>query len=131
MMKWLKVFALFFVLHAAAWAGAHWYLNQNRETVLIVVDTSYAMKPNFPSMTEWIEAYDKGSRYRTVMVGTDKAELGVLSELKSYSVIFRTAFGKMSEESLNRYRSHPANQKILLSDGSVNPQGWTLVTFEE
>lgn len=128
-MKLIKVFALFIVLHLAAWAGAHWYLDQNRTEVLLVVDTSYSMKPKFPEMTDWIADFDGGSRYQTVTVGTDKAQLGVLSELKSHSVIFRTSFGRMTEESLNQYRGSQAKQKILLSDGSIKPAGWKVVSF--
>ena len=128
-MKFIKVFALFIVLHLAAWAGAHWYLDQNRTEVLLVVDTSYSMKPKFPEMTDWIEKFDDNSRYKTVTVGTDKARLGVLSELKSNSVIFRTAFGRMTEASLDQYRGSQAKQKILLSDGSIKPDGWKVVSF--
>lgn len=128
-MKFIKVFALFIMLHLAAWAGAHWYLDQHRKEVLLVVDTSYSMKPKFPDMGDWIEKFDADSRYTTVKVGTDKAPLGVLSELKSHSVIFRTAFGRMTEDSLNQYRSSSAKQKILLSDGSITPDGWKVVSF--
>ena len=128
-MKFIKVFALFIVLHLSAWAGAHWYLDQNRTEVLLVVDTSYSMKPKFAEMTDWIENFDDDSRYKTVIVGTDKAQLGVLSELKSNSVIFRTAFGRMTESSLDQYRGSGAKQKILLSDGSIKPDGWKVISF--
>ena len=128
-MKLIKVFALFIVLHLAAWAGAHWYLDQNRSEVLLVVDTSFSMKPKFPEMTDWINSYENSARYKTVTVGTDKAELGVLSELKSNSVIFRTSFGRMTEESLDQYRGSQAKEKILLSDGSITPEGWKVVSF--
>ncbi len=128
-MKFIKVFALFLVLHLAAWAGAHWYLDQNRTEVLLVVDTSYSMKPKFPEMTDWIQNFNESARYKTVTVGTDKAQLGVLSELKSNSVIFRTAFGRMTAESLDQYRGSQAKEKILLSDGSISPDGWKVVSF--
>lgn len=128
-MKLIKVFALFIVLHLTAWVGAHWYLDTNREEVLLVVDTSYSMKSKFPEMTDWIANFDDGARYKTVIVGTDKAQLGVLSELKSHSVIFRTAFGRMTETSLVQYRDSQAKQKILLSDGSITPEGWKVVSF--
>lgn len=128
-MKLLKVFALFLVLHVSAWAGAHWYLSQHKPEVLLVVDTSYSMKPKFNEMREWIESFDTASRYKTVIVGTDKALLGKLGELKSHSVIFRTAFGRMTEANLQRYTNTQAKQKILLSDGMFKPDGWKLVEF--
>jgi len=128
-MKLLKVFALFLILHGAAWAGAHWYLSQNKPEVLLVVDTSYSMKPKFNEMREWIESFDTGSRYKTVVVGTDKALLGQLDELKSHSVIFRTAFGRMTETNLQRYKDSQAKEKILLSDGTFKPDGWKLIEF--
>lgn len=128
-MKLFKVFAVFIGLHIAAWAGAHWYLSQHKSEVLLVIDTSYSMKPKFNEMREWIADFDGSSRYKTVTVGTDKALLGKLDELKSHSVIFRTAFGRMTEVNLQRYTNTKAKEKILLSDGMFNPDGWELVKF--
>ncbi|QQZ28198.1 hypothetical protein HMY34_05200 [Thiothrix subterranea] len=128
-MKGLKIFGLFLVLHAAAWAGTHVYLSQHQPDVLIVVDTSYALKPQFAAMEHWIAAREASTRYKKIVVGTDKALLGELASLKSREAIFRTAFGRMSVENLQRYASTPAVEKILLSDGSINPEGWTVVTF--
>jgi hypothetical protein len=127
--KLLKVFALFFVLHALVWAFAHVYRSANPEQVLVVVDTSFAMKSKFPQMLDWIEDFERSSRYRTIMVGTDKAEIGKLSTLKSKESIFRTVFGKMEPENLQRYAQSDASRKYLLSDGSVQADGWTLVRF--
>ena len=128
-MKLLKVFALFLLLHGASWAGAHWYLGQNKPEVLVVVDTSYAMKTKFNEVGDWIDSFASSSRYKTVVVGTDKALLGEFSTLKSRSVIFRTAFGRMTEASLARYAKHSASEKVLLSDGSIKPDGWKVVSF--
>jgi len=128
-MKLLKVFSLFIVLHIASWGVGHWYFSSHQSQVLVVVDTSYSMKPKFADMDDWISDLKASSRYQTVVVGTDKAMLGELDALKSQSVIFRTAFGRMTEESLNRYTGSLAKQKILLSDGSIQPPGWTLVKF--
>ena len=128
-MKFVKVFALFLLLHGVAWASAHWYLSQNKPDVLLVVDTSYSMKPKFTEMQDWIESFNASSRYKTVVVGTDKALLGKFEELKSPSVIFRTAFGRMAETSLQRYADSAAKEKILLSDGTIKPEGWRLVKF--
>jgi len=128
-MKLLKVFVVFLILHASAWVGTHWYLSQNKPEVLLVVDTSYSMKPKFNEMREWIESFDSRSRYKTVIVGTDKALLGQLAELKSSAVIFRTAFGRMTEANLQRYTSAKNKEKILLSDGTFKPEGWELVVF--
>ncbi|HPY41244.1 MAG TPA: hypothetical protein PLM98_12055 [Thiolinea sp.] len=128
-MKLIKVFALFLLIHAVAWAGAHVYQNQHRETVLVVADTSYAMKPQFPAMQEWIDNYEAKARYKDIQVGTDKAMLGNLADLKSKNVIFRTSFGSMTAESLARYDSVAASKKILLSDGKVQAKGWEVVKF--
>ena len=128
-MKSLKIFGLFLVLHAAAWAGTHVYLSQHQPDVLIVVDTSYALKPQFAAMERWIAAREASTRYKKIVVGTDKALLGELASLKSREAIFRTAFGRMSAENLQRYAQTSAVEKILLSDGSIKPTGWTVVTF--
>ena len=128
-MKLLNVFGLFCVLHVAAWAGTHTYLSQHQPDVLIVVDTSYALKPQFAAMERWINEREANTRYQRILVGTDKALLGELSALKSREAIFRTAFGRMSVENLQRYDATTAHEKILLSDGSIKPSGWTVVTF--
>ena len=128
-MKLFKVFALFFVLHGSAWAGAHYYLSQNKPEVLVVVDTSYSMKAKFTEVSDWIDDFESGSRYKTVVIGTDKALLGELSKLKAQSVIFRTAFGRMTDASLDRYSKYPAKERILLSDGTVKPNGWKVISF--
>jgi hypothetical protein len=128
-LKLLKVFGLFLVLHVAAWAGTHVYLSQHQPDVLIVVDTSYALKPQFAAMQQWITDHEASTRYQRILVGTDKALLGELASLKSKEVIFRTAFGRMSAENLQRYDATTASGKILLSDGSIRPAGWKVVTF--
>ena len=128
-MKFIKVFSLFVILHVFAWIGAHLYLRDHPSQVLLVVDTSYAMKPKFPAVDQWIENFERSSRYQNIQVGTDKAMLGSLEALPSRSVIFRTAFGKMSEENLSRYQGIESRRKILLSDGSFQLEGWELVSF--
>jgi hypothetical protein len=127
--KLLKVFGLFVVLNVAAWAGTHTYLRQHQPDVLIVVDTSYALKPQFAAMQRWITQREASTRYQRILVGTDKALLGELAALKSKEAIFRTAFGRMSVENLQRYEATTAREKILLSDGSIKPAGWTVVAF--
>lgn len=128
-MKLLKVFSIFVFLHVAAWVGAHVYRSANPDRVLVVADTSFAMKPKFSAMQDWIESFEASSRYQRILIGTDKAQIGELAELKSKESIFRTVFGKMSTESLQRYADLQATEKILLSDGSVRPDGWTVITF--
>jgi len=94
-----------------------------------VVDTSYALKPQFAAMERWIAQREATTRYQRILVGTDKALLGELATLQSKEAIFRTAFGRMSAENLQRYETTIAREKILLSDGSIKPAGWTVVTF--
>ncbi len=127
-MKYLKVFSLFILLHAAAWGGAHTYLNGNKEKILIVVDTSYSMKQKFPEIQQWIEDFETSSRYKNIVIGTDKAMLGQLSELRRKEEIFRTAFGNLKEDNLKKYRNQQG-KKILLSDGVLNPEDWEVVSF--
>ena len=128
-MKALKVFAVFIALHAAAWAGTHVDLIQHQPTVLVVVGTSYALKSQFPAMEAWINHYQASSRYQHLIMGTDKALLGDLDSIPAKAAIFRTAFGRMSADNLQRYAQMPASEKILLSDGSIRPVGWKVVTF--
>ncbi|MBX2836255.1 MAG: hypothetical protein KTR35_05335 [Gammaproteobacteria bacterium] len=128
-MKWVKVFALFAVIHMAAWVVVHGYLKQNPTQILLVADTSFSLKSHFPDMQRWIEGYAASKRYSTIEIGTDKAMLGPLDEIKDPRSIFRTAFGKSSEESLQRYSESAADKRILLSDGSYEPSGWEVVSF--
>jgi len=128
-MKWLKVFAVFVVLNILFWVGAHFYKSANPQTVLLVADTSFSLKPQYPAMQSWIDDYAADSRYREITVGTDKALIGALNEIKSTDSIFRVSFGRSTPESLMPYESEKADQRIFLSDGSFKPAGWTLVTF--
>lgn len=128
-MKWLKVFALFAVLHAAGWAGTHVWLRLHPKTVLIVADTSFAMKPEFPAMRRWIDAFAADARYVHIVVGTDKALIGPLDELRSTDALFRTSFGRSTSDSLKRYASVDADERIVLSDGSLDAGGWRAVEF--
>lgn len=128
-MKVIKVFAVFLMIHLLGWSAAHLYLGQNPKEVLLVVDTSYSMKPKFPEIEQWIDNYSANSRYQTIRVGTDKAILGNLDELKSRSIIFRTAFGRITEGSFAQYMNIRADERILLSDGVIKPDGWEVVVF--
>ena len=129
-MKWLKVFGLFAVLHLLFWFGAHWYKTNNPNTVLLVADTSFALKPHFVDMQRWIEDYSSSQRYTNIVVGTDKALIGDLDELLSKDTIFRVSFGRSTADSLKRYSHLAASEKIFLSDGTVKPSGWDVVTFQ-
>lgn len=128
-MKRLMVFGLFGVLHGAMWAVTHTYLRHYPPQLLVVVDTSYALKPQFGAMQTWLEQRQTHSRYTRILVGTDKALLGDVADLKSTEAIFRTAFGRMSADNLQRYAALPVSAKILLSDGSLQPDGWEVVAF--
>ncbi len=127
--KWTKVFALFVMLHGIGWGSAHWWMTRHEHTLLLVVDTSFALKPSFPAMQRWIEERLTHGRYEIILVGTDKANLGALSELPSTEALFRTAFGRSGPSSLSRYDSIKVDQRIFLSDGRFEPIGWELVRF--
>lgn len=128
-MKLIKLFSIFVLLHLSAWGATHLYLSHNTTEILLVVDTSYAMKPKFSEMKQWIIKLENKSQYKKIIVGTDKALLGDLAQLKSKDIIFRTAFGRMNIDNLNRYTGMSVQQKILLSDGSIQPTGWRVVDF--
>jgi len=128
-MKIIKIFSIFVFLHLVAWSAAHLYLSKNTAEILLVVDTSYAMKPKFSAIKQWIISLENKSRYKKIIIGTDKALLGDLSQLKSKDIIFRTAFGRMNNDNLNRYIGMNPNKKILLSDGNIQPKGWQVVNF--
>ncbi len=128
--KWLSVFAAFAMIHIAGWVGADRYLTASPSQVLVVVDTSYSMKPHFPKMEKWLKNHVSSARYEKLIVGTDKATLGEFRKLKSSSVIFRTAFGRMNADTLRKYEQTPAQKKILLSDGSIEPDGWEVIEFK-
>ena len=128
-MKLAKVFAAFLALHMVGWGAAHFYMSQNARTVLVIADTSFAMKAKFPQMQNWIDQYQSAARYRKIMVGSDKALLGDLADIRSISQVFRANYGRLKEDSLQKFESVDATEKFLLSDGSVTPAGWTLVSF--
>lgn len=129
-MKVLITFALFVLLHLVGWGAAHAWLSANKKQTLVVVDTSYAMKPHFSEMQQWLKDFQGNSRYTEIVVGTDKAEIGPLQEVRSTDSIFRTAFGNLSAESLSKYSNVDSDRRILLSDGSVDPDGWETVVFQ-
>jgi hypothetical protein len=128
-MKIIKIFSIFIVLHLTAWSAAHFYLSKNTTEILLVVDTSYAMRPKFSAIKQWIITLENKSRYKKIIIGTDKALLGELSQLKSKDIIFRAAFGRLHPDNLNRYIGMNPNKKILLSDGNIQPKGWQVVNF--
>ena len=129
-MKWAKVFALFALLHLGAWLGTHLWLTANPKVALVVADTSFSLKEAFPAMRRWIDDYARGARYTRVLVGTDKALIGPLEELRSSEAIFRAAFGRSSPESLKRYAPLATDTRVFLSDGSFDVPGWERVTFD-
>lgn len=128
-MKWLKVFSVFVVLHLVLWVGAHLYRSNNPIKVLIGVDTSFNLKPEFPAMQKWIDDYEDNSRYEAITIVTDKSEIGPLHAITSRQSIFRTAFGRSDAEDYRRYESVAADKRVLLSDGSFVIQGWELIHF--
>jgi len=128
-MKWLKVFAVFLVLHAIGWIGAHWYKSKNPEQVLVVADTSFALKSKYPDMQRWIENFASDARYRQIIIGTDKAKIGNLTEIKSIDSVFRVSFGRSDSTSLKRYDSEHFDQRFFLSDGEFKAPGWTVIKF--
>lgn len=128
-MKWIKVFFVFALLHLIGWFGAHWYKNDNPEQVLVVADTSFALKSDYPAMQQWIENFANDNRYRKIIIGTDKALIGDVTTIRSIDSIFRASFGRSSPESLMRYDSTQVDERIFLSDGDFEPAGWTLVRF--
>ena len=117
-------------LHLMVWIGSHLYFTANKQEVLLVVDTSYSMKEKSVRVLEWIDQYQASDRYKEITIGTDKAVLGELSNLASKDVIFRTSFGKLTNDNLLRlYSNTNADARILLSDGTLHPAGWELITF--
>jgi len=128
-MKWIKVFAVFFVLHLVGWFAAHWYKKDHPDQVLVVADTSFALKSEYPAMQRWIEQFASDNRYRNIIVGTDKALIGDLADVRSIDSIFRVSFGRSSSDSLKQYDSEQVDERIFLSDGEFKPAGWTLVRF--
>lgn len=128
-MKTLIAFSLFALLHLVGWGAAHAWLSANKKQTLVVVDTSFAMKPHFSDMQRWIEEFKVSSRYTTIVIGTEKAAIGPLDNIKSTESIFRASFGKFSAESLEKYAATDSDRKILLSNGSVDPGDWETVEF--
>ena len=128
-MKWLKVFGMFVLLHISSWYGAHWYKTNHPDVVLIVVDTSFALKPRFVDMQRWIDDFESTARYTRFIVGTDKALIGSLEDLKSRESLFRVSFGRSTSESLKRFSQVEADERIFLSDASYEVPGWTIVRF--
>lgn len=129
-MKYAKIFSAFITVQLLVWIAAHFYFSTNKTVALVVADTSYSMKTNFPDVKRWIEDYENNSRYSTILIGTDKASLGELSVLKSKDVIFRTSFGKLTNDNLTRlYSNVTADKRILLSDGTLVPDGWNVIKF--
>ncbi len=130
-MKWVKVFSVFVLLNVVAWAAAHVYKSRNPDTVLLVADTSFALKPAFPEMQAWISDYVDNSRYEQIQVGTDKAFIGNIEDIKSVDSIFRVSFGRSSPDSLKQYASQTADKRLFLTDGTFDAANWTVVRFPQ
>ncbi len=130
-MKWLKIFSVFVVLHAIGWVGTHVWMSLNPRVNVVIADTSFAMRPHFSAMQTWIEDYAANVRYTRVVVGTDRAIIGPLEELRSTDDIFRTSFGRSSSEALAALRDSSADEHIVLTDASLSASGWTVVRFGE
>jgi len=129
-MKYARLFSVFALLHLCAWASIHLYQTYKPGSVLLVVDTSFSMKAKFSNIRQWIDNYESQNRYKKILIGTDKAMLGDITELQSKDVIFRTSFGKLQQSNLKRhYGGVKAARKILLSDGSLTPEGWDSIQF--
>ena len=129
-MKWLKVLTPLFALHLSVWVASHFFFASNKKEILLVVDTSYSMKEKSGQVLDWITRYELSNRYKEITIGTAKAVLGPLSTLSSKDVIFRTSFGKLTSDNLTRlYSESGADTRILLSDGSLIPNGWDVITF--
>ena len=62
-MKVHKVFSVFILLHVSGWAVAHVWMTNHQKEVLLVVDTSYAMKPKFTEIQQWIDEHQKLETY--------------------------------------------------------------------
>lgn len=129
-MKWLKVFSVFIVLHLLLWGGAHVYRSLNPTETMLGVDTSFNLKSSFPAMQSWIEDYEANARYERITIVTDKSLVGPLDSITSRRSIFRTAFGRSSAGDFEAHQSTPADNRVLLSDGSFVIEGWDLVSFE-
>lgn len=129
-MAWIKSFAAFVLLQVFAWGGAHFYYSTNPKQVLLVVDTSYAMKPHFSEAQSWIDDFVGGTRYTHIEVGTDKVALGDLADLRSRDILFRTAFGRISTENVaGLYSNVDVEQKYLLTSDPIELDGWTVVSW--
>ena len=70
-MKWLKILTPLLALHLIAWIASHIYFTNNKQEVLLVVDTSYSMKEKSGRVLQWIDQYEVSDRYKSVTIGTD------------------------------------------------------------
>ena len=129
-MRYIQIFGLLALLHLLAWAASHFYMEQNKREVLLVVDTSYSMKAKFGQVRRWLDDFEQDARYKKIVVGTDKAFLGALADLESREVVFRTAFGKLNADNLhNLYVDSEASHKYLLTDSAFDDADWEVVRF--
>jgi len=115
-MKWLKILTPLLALHLIVWIASHFFFAANKKEILLVVDTSYSMKEKSGKVLDWIARYENGNRYKDITIGTDKAVLGALSELSSKDVIFRTSFGKLTNDNLARLYSNSRNAFVSLPE---------------
>lgn len=129
-MKWVKVFSVFVVLHLVLWVCSHAYKSVYPKDVLVGVDTSFTMTEHFPAMQQWITDYEKGSRYESITVVTDKEAIGEFNEISSLDTIFRSAFGRSDESNFQQYQNRTPNKRFLLSNGRFVMQGWELIKFD-
>lgn len=121
----LKYLVFVIAVHVLAWGGTHWYLSGHPERILIVVDSSYEMRNQGPRVTEWVEKFSATRRYVQVHVGTDKADLGPLSELSSPAALTRSTFGRFdAQRVLTMYGHADFDEKIILSNQPLAMDGF-------
>lgn len=129
-MAFIKSFAAFVLIQIGLWGGMHFYLSSSPKQALVVVDTSFAMKAHFSDATKWIDDFANNARYTDIRVGTDKADMGRLEELKSKDILFRTAFGKLAPEKLSsQYTAYSETERYLLTSEPIALDGWQVVSW--
>jgi len=127
----LKVLLICIGLNFATMGGAHVYLSENPDKVLLVVDTSNTIKPVKNDIIEWIRSYSNSARYKELHIATDKAYLGTLEGLPGVETVFRVTFGKLNVQSVtNKYAMDTNYQsKLLLTNQDTNIEGVSTISF--
>ena len=127
----IKIVIASLVMQIGLLGGVHYMHVTYPSTVLLIVDTSNAIKPVKDDIVQWVRQYQLSEQYKEIHIATDKAYLGKLEDIKGPETIFRVTFGRLNLESINaKYLSqNKYDQTLLLTNQQISDDRMETIEF--